>query len=389
VAQQILIIGAGIAGLATAAALQRRGHEVTVIEERTDTSSGAGISIWPNALAALDEIGLGDPVREAGGRVTAGALRWRDGTWLRHPARERLVNALGEPLVVIRRSALTKVLADALADGTVQTGLSARDLVATADGVRVTMSDSTTRTAAAVIGADGTRSVVARHLNGALADRYVGYTAWRGVAACTIDPDLAGEVMGPGIEFGHVPLGRAHTYWFATERAPEGRVAPQGELTYLKSRFASWAQPIPDVLAATDPADVLHNDLYDRDQARQWSRGPIVAVGDAAHPMRPHLGQGGCQGLEDAAILARFVDGDDDLAAAFARFTAFRRPRARALVRESKLIGQVINMRPAFLSGLASRASVLAPEALLTRHLAAVAARSAFVLPGGRDLQPA
>jgi 2-polyprenyl-6-methoxyphenol hydroxylase-like FAD-dependent oxidoreductase len=382
---RILVIGAGICGLATAVALQRRGHDVTVIEERTDTSSGAGISIWPNALAALDEIGLGDAVRAAGGRVTAGALRWRDGTWLRHPARERLVKALGEPLVVIRRSALTKVLADALADGTVHTGLSARELVTTADGVRVTLSDSTTQAAAAVIGADGTRSVVARHLNGALADRYVGYTAWRGVADFAIDPDVAGEVLGPGIEFGHVPLGPDRTYWFAAERAPEGAAAPEGELNYLKARFASWADPIPSLLTTTDPDDVLRNDLYDRDQARQWSRGPVVVVGDAAHPMRPHLGQGGCQGLEDAAVLARFVDGDDHLAGAFARFVAFRRPRVRSLVRESKLIGQIVNLRPALLSGLAGRASVLVPEALMTRHLARVAARSAFVLPGDRD----
>ena len=143
--KQILVIGAGISGLATAVALQRRGHEVTVIEVRTDTSSGAGISIWPNALAALDEIGVGDAVREAGGRVTAGALRWRDGTWLRHPAPERLVKALGEPLVVIRRSALANVLADALADGTVHAGLSALELVTTTDGVRVALSDSTMR----------------------------------------------------------------------------------------------------------------------------------------------------------------------------------------------------------------------------------------------------
>src|SRR4051794_4460803 len=212
-AQQILVIGAGISGLATAVALQRRGHQVAVIEERTDTSSGAGISIWPNALAALDEIGLGDAVREGGGRVTAGAVRWRDGTWLRHPARERLVKALGEPLVVIRRSALTTVLAGALTDGTMHTGSAARELVATADGVRVTLSDGSTRAAAAVVGADGTRSMVARHLNGALADRYVGYTAWRGVADCTIDPDVAGEVLGPGVEFGHVPLGPDRTYW--------------------------------------------------------------------------------------------------------------------------------------------------------------------------------
>jgi 2-polyprenyl-6-methoxyphenol hydroxylase-like FAD-dependent oxidoreductase len=384
-AQQILVIGAGISGLATAVALQRRGHDVTVIEERADTSSGAGISIWPNALAALDEIGLGDAVRDAGGRVTAGALRWRDGTWLRHPSPHRLVKALGEPLVVIRRSELTKVLSDALADGTVHSGLSVRELVTTADGVRVTLADSTTRDASAVIGADGTRSVVARHLNGALADRYVGYTAWRGVADCSIDPDVAGEVLGPGVEFGHVPLGSDGTYWFATERAPVGQVAPQGELAYLTARFASWADPIPAVLAATHSDEVLRNDLYDRDQARQWSRGPVLVVGDAAHPMRPHLGQGGCQGLEDAAVLARFADGDDDLAAAFARFAAFRRPRVRPLVRESKLIGQLVNLRPPFLSGLASRATVLAPEALMTRHLAAVAARSAFVLPSDRD----
>jgi 2-polyprenyl-6-methoxyphenol hydroxylase-like FAD-dependent oxidoreductase len=76
--QQFLVIGAGIAGLATAVALQRRGHDIAVIESRSDTTSGAGISIWPNALAALDHIGLGDAVREAGGRVTAGAMRWRE-----------------------------------------------------------------------------------------------------------------------------------------------------------------------------------------------------------------------------------------------------------------------------------------------------------------------
>lgn len=384
--QQILVVGAGIAGLASAVALQRCGFDVDVVEERTDTSSGAGISIWPNALAALDEIGLGDAVRDAGGRITAGAVRWRDGSWLRHPSPQRLVKALGEPLVVIRRSALTAILAGALRDGSLRSGVSVRELVTTADGVRVMLSDSTTRDATAVVGADGTRSVVARHLNGALTDSYVGYTAWRGVAAYTIDPDLAGEVMGPAVEFGHVPMGRDHTYWFATERAPRGRVAPDGELNYLKTKFASWTDPIPDLLAATDPADVLHNDLYDREQARQWSRGPVVVVGDAAHPMRPHLGQGGCQGLEDAAILARFVDGAADLSTAFARFASYRRPRVDALVRESALIGRVVNLRPAFLSGLAARASVVAPEALVTRHLAAVASRSAFVLPTERDM---
>lgn len=386
--KRIVVIGAGIAGLATAVALQQRGHDITLVEERTDTSSGAGISIWPNALAALDDIGLGDPVRQAGGRITAGAARWRDGSWLRRPESQLIVTSLGESLVVIRRSALTSILASALSEGTVRAGVAAEALAVTADGVRVRLADSTVLEAEAVVGADGTHSMVARHLNGPLRNTYVGYTAWRGVAHCRIDPELAGETLGPAVEFGHVPMGEHDTYWFATEPVPEATTAPQGELAYLRERFASWAQPIPEILASTDPAGVLRNDLYDRDEARQWSRGPVVTVGDAAHPMRPHLGQGGCQGLEDAAILARFLDGDDDIAAAFARFVAFRRPRVRSLVRESRFIGRVMNLPPA-LSALAGRATVLGPDALVARHLAAVAARSAFKTPTDRDLSTA
>jgi 2-polyprenyl-6-methoxyphenol hydroxylase-like FAD-dependent oxidoreductase len=385
VAKRILVVGAGIAGLATAAALQRNGHRVTIVEERTDLSSGAGISIWPNALAALDEIGLGDAVRASGGRVSAGAMRWRDGSWLRHPSPERMTRALGEPLVVIRRAVLMGVLTDALTDGTIESGCPVTELVATGTGVRITLDDGTTHEADGVVGADGVGSVVARHLNGAMPHSYAGYTAWRGVADHSLDPDLSGETIGPGTEFGHVPLGPEHTYWFGTERSPEGLSAPDGELNYLRSKYSDWADPIPALLAATDPADVLRNDLYDRAEARQWARGGVVLVGDAAHPMRPHLGQGGCQGLEDAAILARFVELEDDLPSAFARFAEFRRPRVRSLIRESRLLGEIVNVRPSFVGAALMRASALVPEALLTRHLASVASRAAFALPeGGR-----
>jgi len=381
VTKDIAVVGAGIAGLATAVGLQRHGHRVAILEERRDTTSGAGISIWPNALAALDEIGLGDAVRASGGRVSAGAMRWRDGSWLRRPSAERITHALGEPLVVVRRTVLMDLLADALTDGTIEFGCAATELVATAGGVRITLSDGTTREAEGVVGADGVGSVVARHLNGAMPRRYAGYTAWRGIAEYRLDPDLAGETMGTGTEFGHVPLGPEHTYWFGTERSPEGRSAPGGELAYLRSKYCDWADPIPALLAATDQDDVLRNDLYDRVEARQWARGSTVLVGDAAHPMRPHLGQGGCQGLEDAAILAHCVEHADDLPTAFARFAAFRQPRVRPLVRESRLLGEVVNVRPAFMSALAMRASSLMPEGLLTRHLASVASRSAFALP--------
>ncbi|MEB3034377.1 FAD-dependent oxidoreductase [[Mycobacterium] nativiensis] len=380
-ARRITIVGAGIAGLATAVGLQRRGDEITVVERRADTSPGAGISIWPNALAALDFLGIGDAVRAAGGRITAGAVRWHDGSWLRRPAPERIVNALGEPLVVVRRSVLRDILTEALAPGTVEYGRTVDELTTTTDGVRLQFSDGTVRTADAVIGADGIHSVVARHLNGPLRERYTGYTAWRGVASFAMDPVLSGVTLGPGVETGHVPMGPELTYWFTTERVPEGRRAPDGELDYLRDKRAQWADPIPAILAATAPENVLRDDLYDRRPARHWARGPVVLVGDAAHPMRPHLGQGGCQGLEDAAILAACIDQSADLPSAFARFVAVRRPRVKPLVRESARVGQVLNVRPDFLGAAISRATVLIPEPLLMRHMASIAGRSAFALP--------
>jgi len=373
-----LVVGGGISGLATAVGLQRRGHTVQVLEERTDTSAGAAISIWPNALAALDEIGLGDPVRAAGETVTTGSVRWYDGRWLRRPNTDRMTHALGEPLVVLRRSDLMAVLVGALAPGTIEFGVTVTHVSTDATAVEVGCSDGQARAASALVGADGTRSVVARWLNGPLRDRYAGYTAWRAVAGIGIDAALAGETLGPGAELGHVPVGPDSSYWFATERVPEGQQNAGGELDYLRTRFSSWPDPIPALMAATDPSDVIRTDLFDRQSARLWSRGRALIVGDAAHPMRPHLGQGGCQGIEDAVVLAALVGDGSDVEGAFARFSDIRMRHVRRIVRESKRIGQVLNLRPDWLGATAARASALVPEAALISHLATIASQDAF-----------
>jgi 2-polyprenyl-6-methoxyphenol hydroxylase-like FAD-dependent oxidoreductase len=316
-------------------------------------------------------------------------MRWRDGTWLRRPHHDRVVKALGEPLVVVRRAALTEVLHNGLRPDTVHHGIAVTGVEEASGIVRLQLSDGTVFEADAAVGADGTFSVIARHLNGPLDHSYTGYTAWRGVADIATAPELAGETLGPGVEFGHVPMGSGHTYWFATERAPEGATSAGGELQYLRSKYSSWAEPVPDALAATDPAAVLRHDIYDRAYARVWARGPVVVTGDAAHAMRPHLGQGGCQGLEDAAVLAAFVDGAADLPTAFARFAAFRQPRVKPLIRESAMLGRIVNMRPAAMSAIASWASWAVPEALLTRHLAAIASRNAFKMPTSSGVEAA
>ncbi|MCV7191509.1 FAD-dependent oxidoreductase [Mycolicibacterium brumae] len=379
----VVVVGAGISGLATAVALQRAGLAVTVLERdvASAAASGSGISIWPNALAALDILGLGDAVRAVGGTVSAGAVRWHDGAWVRRPQADLLVRALGEPLVVLRRSALREALSAPLAAGTVRHGAPVTGVAERAGVVEVTLADGRALPAAAVIGADGVASVIARALCGPLPATYTGRTAWRGVADAGMDPELAGETFGMGLQAGHTPLGPDHTYWFATERAPEGDHRPDGELTYLRRRFGGWAEPLPGLLAATDPAAVLRNDLYDRAIAPVWSRGRVTLVGDAAHPMRPHLGQGGCQGLEDAAVLGAFVAAGSDLGAAFAGYAAFRRGRVATVVRTARMVGRASGARPDWLGAAAVRAGGAVPEFILTRQLASIAGRMAFRLP--------
>ena len=194
--------------------------------------------------------------------------------------------------------------------------------------------------------------------------------------------------VGPGIEFGHVPLGPDHTYWFATERAPEGGGA----------RKANWpTSGQVRLLGGTDPVDPRRDRSSRRacattsTTATTRGRGRAarsVLVGDAAHPMRPHLGQGGCQGLEDAAILADFVDRvrrPGDGIRPVRGLSSASGPGARPRIGAARP-----DRQPA--SGVAQRRGqpgpVLMPEAVVTRHLAAVASRSAFVLPTRADTQP-
>lgn len=377
-AEPIAIAGAGIAGLALAAGLHRAGVPVRIFEERTELAeTGAGITLWPNALAALDLLGLGDKVRAAGTRVSAGSIRAADGRWLRKVDRSRFEAALGEPLIVIHRVELVELLADAGDRSAIGFGTAVAGYETNGSGVTVQLSDGTSIAAAALVGADGFRSAVARQLHPHIRQRYAGYTTWRGVANIEIDESIAGESWGPGTEFGCIPLGRGRTYWFAAKLEPEGVQASEGEIEYLRGAFANWHPEIAQVLAAADPAQVSRHDLYDRTAPRKWSSGAVTIVGDAAHPMRPHLGQGGCQALIDAAVVARLIGRREDPTTAFSEYQKLRSRAARRAVRESALAGRVINAK-GVIGRIAHRLVAVPPERLFLRHLAAISGSKAI-----------
>ncbi len=222
--------------------------------------------------------------------------------------------------------------------------------------------------ATALVGADGYRSRVARTLQPGLADTYAGFPAWRAITRA--DGLEAVQLWGGRQELGVVPLGRGEAYWFATVREPAGGVLapdPADEIAHLRAAFAGWPDPVRRVLDATDLTTLSRNDVMDRAPLRTWRDGPVVVIGDAAHPMRPHLGQGGCQALLDAATLAGLLSLPTPLAEAFAAFEARRRRTAGRVVRASRAASRAVDAPTAV-----HRLSALVPDRVFLRALAAL-----------------
>jgi 2-polyprenyl-6-methoxyphenol hydroxylase-like FAD-dependent oxidoreductase len=326
---RVIVVGGGIAGLSAAISLRRTGHDVVVFERapRIDPV-GAGITLFANALRALDRLGVGEAVAARGAPATRSAILTWGGREL-----TRVPSDLLEGTIALHRADLQAELA--AAGGEVRLGVEVTTVEQHADSV-VAVSDGGEERGDLLLGADGLSSVVRRGIADAPI-RYAGYTAWRGVSSVPVEPGRLTESWGVGERFGLVDIGRGRTYWFATKNAPEGETdEPGGRKAEILRRFSGWHEPIAAVVEAADESAILRNDVYYLEPLPRWSDGRVVLVGDAAHATTPGVGQGAAQAIEDAIVLADRLAGSDDLSAALAEYEAIRQPRAEAVLKMSR-----------------------------------------------------
>ncbi|MFF3561281.1 FAD-dependent monooxygenase [Streptomyces sp. NPDC002574] len=343
-----VVVGAGIGGLAAAVALHLRGWHVTVLERaRALEHVGAGIAIAPNALRALEVLGVGDEVRAMAAFQGEGGLRRPDGRWVSRTSGEAAAERFGGPVVIAHRAELVALLAGRLPDGAVRTG----NPVVSADPDGQVATEHESFDADLVVAADGIRSVVRSAL---FPDHpgpaYSGFTNWRLVVPAPA-AYVPHESWGRGLLWGTVPLTGDRVYCYATAVTPPGgRSADGDERTELRRLFGDWHHPVPEVIAAAAPGTVLRNDVHHLAvPLPAFHRGRIALLGDAAHAMTPNLGQGGCQAIEDAVVLAHLAGPGDDTAAALAAYSAQRLPRTTDVMRRSRSVGRLTtwSSRPA------------------------------------------
>jgi 2-polyprenyl-6-methoxyphenol hydroxylase-like FAD-dependent oxidoreductase len=368
-----LIIGGGIGGLTAAIALERAGIPVRVLEQAPALDEvGAGVSLWPNAMRALELLGLLEPVLADHRPVERIVIRRRDGEGL---IRLREPGRYAEPGICVHRAHLQQTLAAAVPAHRLHLDRRLVDFHPDHGGLTATFHDGSTARGALLIGSDGIDSAVRAMLHGAAPARDRGYEIWRAVADFELPDDLLGqstEWWGPGRRFGILPGEPGRVYWYATHTmrngaagiADGGRGGPGGGRSTVASLFRDWPVPVPALVAATDREGLVRTRAQDRPVPRVWGSGRVTLLGDAAHPMTPNMGQGACTAIEDAVVLARCIAAGGLTPEALRRYEALRAPRTRWIVRQSRRIGRLGQLDQPVLVALRDRLIRLVPERL-------------------------
>jgi salicylate hydroxylase len=341
------VVGGGIGGLSAANALFRRGLDVTVYEQADALGEvGAGVFIYPNSLRQLERMGLGDALAQVGAKVGKGSEYCRmDGTVVGPILTTDSSGWNG--MYGMHRADLLGALAAALPARAIRTGHRCIGFEQNDAAARLQFANGNVAEADVVIAADGIQSVLQKYVVEPSLPEYSGSRAYRGLIARDMLPDWREQAhqvwMGDGKHFMVFPVrsGRLLNYvgFVPTENQTVESWSAIGDRNELAASFAGWD---PRVVGLLDKVETCFWwGLYDRRPLPSWTKGRLVLLGDAAHPMLPHLGQGANQAIEDGVALAVFLEqrAAADIADVLMAYEKFRRARTDIIQAEARKNG--------------------------------------------------
>jgi 2-polyprenyl-6-methoxyphenol hydroxylase-like FAD-dependent oxidoreductase len=339
---RVIIIGGGIGGAATALALFRAGFE-PVVYERTNQlrEVGAGIALWANATHILKNLGLLEEAIRVGYPTTNYQFNSQRGKELVNIA----IDGFELPVIGIHRAELHQLLWRNVPGEKFILGETFERFERKNNQVYAYFASGLSSQGDALIGADGLRSRVRAAMLGDEPPTYRNFKTWRGLTdyvPSLYRPGYIQEFLGCGKGFGFMMLGKGKMYWYAAATAPQAQPdAAIGSKKELETMYQDWFPAIGELIAATDEANILTTDLYDRPPTQPWSQQNITLLGDAAHPMLPTMGQGACTALEDAYVVAQCLQAQPDPSIAFQQYESLRFPRTKVIVEQSLRSGKM------------------------------------------------
>jgi salicylate hydroxylase len=335
--------------MTAAIALQKQGASVQILEQtKAYGRIGADVNLTPNAVHALDKLGIGEALRRTAARPQFRISRmWDTGAETsRLPMSSEAEQKYGAPQLTIHRADLLTSLEDALAPGTIRLEAKVRTVEQDDAGAALVLDSGERIAADVVIGADGIHSVVRRTLFGADQPQFTGLVSWRATcprAAVASLPNLDSFTKWwgptPDRQIVTFPLSRGEEIFvFATtpkqDWTEEGWTLP-GDMKELRAAYADFH---PEARALLDACtEATRSALHVREPMARWSKGRVTILGDAAHPMVPFMAQGACMAIEDAVVLARALEhaSGAGIPAALEAYEAARRERTARVQRGS------------------------------------------------------
>jgi len=369
------ILGGGIAGLTAAIALRRIGIRAQVFEAAPVIRPvGAGLALAANAIKGYVKLGIAEKIISRGRLLPTFSILDARSRRITQADAAAIGRKYGLHNFAINRPELHEALLAELEPEQLHTNKSALRVEQSSDKTILFFKDGTTHETDFLIVSDGIHSPIRRQLLPGSEPRYAGYTCWRAVID---NPGLplsgATETWGAEGRFGIVPLAGNKIYWFACVNAPQNDPAMRAAgVPDLERIFQKFHDPVPAILRHTPGDSLLWNDIIDLKPISRFAFGNIVLIGDAAHATTPNLGQGACQAIEDAVVLADELAAHDNPEAAFAAFERRRLKRAHFIVNNSWQLGKIAQWSNPLLVSVRNALFRMIPESANERQLKSV-----------------
>ena len=340
---RIAVVGGGIGGVAATLALLRRGLDVRLYEQAPAlTEVGAGVAIQPNGVRMLRALGLGEGISRYGARWFDPQFRRPDGTFAAAMWPPELASTI--EFYGFHRADLLSLFVEQLPADVVHTGHRCVGFEQDEQQATVSFANGARVAADAVIGADGIHSTLQQFVVAPSRPQFSGQVAHRGIvpaASVSWPPGAMRNWLGAGKHFLVFPV-RANTLvnyvgFVTTEEQSRESWSAAGDPQALAAEFAGWDPKVEAILA--EAKNTFRWGLYDREPLAKWTSGRLTLLGDAAHPMLPHAGQGANQAIEDGVALAAILARADRASAprALAAYEKLRRERTAGVQQRSRL----------------------------------------------------